>query len=527
RVEELRWLKDPLELANYVRSRLKKDKHVEMIDLVRMASSQMECVVSWNHLLDHTLAKGHVTSAVKLFNEMKKRGQFPDSHTYVIILRGLANHAHIASALTHALSIYHSMSAPNSRVTPAIMHTNAALKVCARAGNMDAMWSVASKIPERGPNAANNLTFTTILNALRLNAVVGELDNETEDEAALRKERVIVEGRRVWEDVIGKWRSSKLIMDEGLVCSMGRLLLVGSRPRDWDDVLTLVEQTMRIPRLVPRLGTPDRPEVPRPDQDPELIEKSATESVFLPVHAHAASIVKSNPLNYAVPSNNTLSLVEEACLKIVARNGASLYWNLLTDPATYAIKPDMNNLHMRLRMLRQNRASREALELIQRDIIDAGQTPFPGTFRIAMSTCLRDKNNTNSIKHATQMLDIMTSTFEDIDFKTASLYAELALGWPEGSGSDVITAIQKLEPIVRNIRMQLSVGREASYGMAGAKWLKREDREDAQMTLRRVYGLYDRVINKNEVPEEDKAKFRAERARLAAYIHRVTSKDAK
>jgi hypothetical protein len=70
RLAELRHLRDPLELATFVKSELRKDKSTEMLQLVRMASHSMECVVSWNHVIDHLLVKERVAEALKVYNEV-------------------------------------------------------------------------------------------------------------------------------------------------------------------------------------------------------------------------------------------------------------------------------------------------------------------------------------------------------------------------------------------------------------------------------------------------------------------------
>ncbi|OCL09395.1 hypothetical protein AOQ84DRAFT_22892, partial [Glonium stellatum] len=371
RLRELKYLQDPVRLADFVRDKLKRGQQKETLDLVRLASKEMECTVAWNHLIDDRLAKEQISIAMKLYNEMKKRAQIPDSYTYLILLRGMAINAHQSNALMHAMAIYHSMSAPNSRIPPSIMHTNAMLKVCARANNMDALWGVASKIPERGPGAANNLTFTTIINAIRQNLLVETPVGLGDREIAARKEEAVVQGRRIWEDVIGKWRAGDLFIDGQLVNTMGRLLLVGSRPRDWDDILSLVEQTMNIPRLVPRLGSEARtaaklPTIRAPDVPPEYrgpdehdMPGAATRrgDEFLPVVSKTVGNNNSNGLVFARPSNGTLSLVIEACLKTAARQAPTNYWTLLTDPHTYALQPDLENVHMLLRAHRAARAS--------------------------------------------------------------------------------------------------------------------------------------------------------------------------
>ena len=462
---------------------------------------------------------------------MKKRAQFPDSYTYTILLRGLSINAHSSGVLEKALSVYHSLYAPNSRVEPSIIHTNAALRVCARAQDMDALWGIAAKIPEQGPAAANATTYNTIINAIRQNMLLSAPRDESEEEAAARKERSIIEARRLWEDIAGKWRNADLVIDEELVCSMGRLLLLGARPQDWDDVLSLIEQTMDVPRLVPRLGTPQRKEAgfPQlrapnvPDEykfaDDHLApgQPATRGEEFLPF---TGSLAKR--LAFVKPGNNTLSLVQEACQKIAAPKAAQQYWDLLADPATYGLEADLNNLNQRLRVLRQNRSSAAAVELLQKDILEKGLRPAPGTFRIAMSTCVRDKNNHNSLKHASQILNSMTQTFEDVDVKTVGMYADLANTFPLAKGQDLIDALTSLYPIVKNLRLQLGVGGAERRRRHGATYLAGSERQDALTTIRKVYAVYDRLLLSNLIPEEQKQDFKKERARLSAFIHKQT-----
>jgi pentatricopeptide repeat protein len=70
RKRELRHLQDPLELATFVSNELKKNRVEEMLQLVRMASHSMQCVVSWNHIIDHYLATERVNDAIKVYNDV-------------------------------------------------------------------------------------------------------------------------------------------------------------------------------------------------------------------------------------------------------------------------------------------------------------------------------------------------------------------------------------------------------------------------------------------------------------------------
>lgn len=70
RKRELRHLQDPLDLAAFVKQELAKGKVEEMLQLVRMASNSMQCIVSWNHIIDHYLAKERVNDALKVYNDV-------------------------------------------------------------------------------------------------------------------------------------------------------------------------------------------------------------------------------------------------------------------------------------------------------------------------------------------------------------------------------------------------------------------------------------------------------------------------
>jgi len=69
--EELRWLQDPLKLANQVRATLEKGNEEKALALVRAASKSMTCIVAWNHILDHYMAQGKTKVAQKLYNEVE------------------------------------------------------------------------------------------------------------------------------------------------------------------------------------------------------------------------------------------------------------------------------------------------------------------------------------------------------------------------------------------------------------------------------------------------------------------------
>lgn len=400
---------------------------------------------------------------------MKKRAQKPDSHTFTILFRGLADLAHYPNALGTALQLYHSMSAENSKVQANIIHTNALLKICSRAGDLDSMWDIASKLPERGSYAANAWTFTTFLQTMREQAILSSKASDP-DTAALKREQMIIEGRKLWAVIVTRWRQGEIVVDEDLVCAMGRLLLVGSRPRDWDDVLSLVQQSMAIPRQVPALGTQARkhggqieirtqrvegpvrvvPQQFRGSNAPQnlRIEQSTEEDEEedqrpgiefedtyglekgqkLPSPSAAARAHARGMSLYAEPGNNTLSLLLEASLKTVAVDAGLSYWRLLTNPDDkYVIMPDSNNIHVLLRLLRQKRDSTTATNVLLHDMRELRLPYLHKTLRIALSACVRDATNAQVMDNAEKILDIMIEKFpEDADLNVLVQYIDVA-----------------------------------------------------------------------------------------------------
>ena len=69
-LQELKWLKDPLKLGDHTVRLLQHDDYQKALATVRLASKDVECTVSWNHLIDHCMSQGRVTDAVKLYNEV-------------------------------------------------------------------------------------------------------------------------------------------------------------------------------------------------------------------------------------------------------------------------------------------------------------------------------------------------------------------------------------------------------------------------------------------------------------------------
>lgn len=475
---------------------------------------------------------------------MKKRAQQPDAHTFTTLLRGFAWHAKFPLSAPRALAIYFSMYNENSPVKPNIIHTNAVLKVCALAGDIDGLLGVAAKLPSRGADAPNNFTFTTILNAIR-NAAAGDISGEKASPA--KRERTIqavLQGRKLWEEIRDRWVNGDLYLDEELVCAMGRLLLLGDNRQDWDDILSLVEQTMNIRRQAPRLGDSDKNpaahenEALGPPED--SIEGNVELQTLLPPQDHSraddedglltpmgnafAPIPAGPGRNQAAavrPGHNALSMLIYACMRLNLTHAAQNYWGILTNPdGQYNIKPDSENYHTYLRLLRLQRASRLAVELLEemkQGKLDARVQLQTKTFRIALSCCVRDKKNKNALAHAAKLVRMMTDTLPHPDARALSMYLELAMSQPSRDWRTLMGVIRGTELGMRNLRSLLA------YDPKGDK---KQSEEDVQALVRGLIGAFDVVLDlgNEEMEQEEKVRCREQRHTLKAYVTKFSNR---
>lgn len=458
--KELDCLKDPIKLADHVHHVLRCEQPDRALDLCRLASKNMPCTVSWNHVVSWHMGKKLISKAMDIYNEMKKRGQFPDSYTYMCLLKGFAqNKEHTMKAV----SIYNSMSSPTSRVKPSIMHTNAALRVCSLTHDMDALWGIVSKLPEKGPNAPDAKTYTTILQAIRHSAMGDEADPSL---MASQRQEAVNEGRRIWQEIITKWRAGELVIDETLVVAMADLLLISRRMEDWDDVLNLILQTTKLERLIAPLGSPERQtEHVRRDEEMDPLSQMPVEedyegfmptpsaNAFKPVTPPSRDPDRPNKRSYSLawihPGNAILSVLVRACTMMRTPKTANLYWDTLTAPP-YKVLPDLSNFHTLLRLLRINRSSQRTAHVIQRMHNEVGIQAIPVTYAMAMSVCARDHKNRNIIDIATDVVDDMDKHLDYPDIQTLEGYLSVAL--TTNNGPNIVKAINRLMLFKKDLR---------------------------------------------------------------------------
>lgn len=403
------------------------------------------------------------------------------------------------------------MYADNCPVKPSIVHHNAVIKVCARCNDIDALLGIAAKLPTHGAGAADNRTFTTVLNALRTDAWQS-LHDDTPQGKAERRHRASMQARRIWGEIIKRWEKGDIKIDEELVCSMGRILLIADSERTCRDILSLVTQTMGIqqPKSLIKMSPRDLRELdgreggspksdhemgrsPSPNEpvsDSDEVPDNVPGSEFFPL-----SKINSKQPPFAQAGCNTLSLVIDTCIRLRAIPAAQDYWGLLTDPdGPHNINPDSDNYHMFLRLLRIQRASRLALEIVRAMRSGRlGSEPIklePKTFRIALSACVRDIKNPNVLEHAAALVKMMLDTLMSPDIKSLELYLYVALSSEHSNDWRSLMSVLRGSVLgVRSLRNQMNYSKEKRTP---------SDEEDLVRLMRRLIGGFDIILRKGD-----------------------------
>lgn len=339
--------------------------------------------------------------------QMKKRGQQPNAQTFTIIFRGCARSDHPKLAVSEAVKLYQNMLSVG-RIKPNTIHLNAVLQVCAKVEDLDSMFNILSSSddPLRRPN---NLTYTTILNALRMKVDKeptgrGPYGGLEDKEARKEKQLVITRAKAIWEEVISRWKSGSLIIDEELVCAMGRILLLGGY-EDADAVESLIEQTMMLSRA----------------SNKGLAGREGTGGAALAITRPAIKAPGAPAITHALPGNNSLSMILEALEKTRRTTKAIKYWNVFTQH--YHVVPDANNWTRALRVFHRGKNSGRAVTNLQRMPSDLVTEKH---IRLAMKTCLRDNLNRSALENATAILKVMGQTPSTPDVQSLRGYLQVA-----------------------------------------------------------------------------------------------------
>ena len=401
---------------------------------------------------------------------MKKRGGKPNARTYTILLTGLRDSPKLPgfNPVQVAEGIYDSISAPNSEVKPDIIHTNAMLSVCQYRNDIESLWRIAGKLSEQGTGAPNMTTYTVILGALQFNAreEIKKMDVNDMDKIFARKSQLINDGKRVWADIVYRWKDEEIVPDSQVTNSMAELLTEGATEQDYYDVFSLYHQTMGIPILGSKppesaKGKPSRaweneqrarPQQTAPEENVPFVDENNRQIKLdrnghlreerVGVQSEEASDIDaeeaeenfdtlfdplpSGPVPDLLPQNKDLTMIIDACLSMGQGLGSGAkYWKYLTmESNSHQIKPDTPSIMHFLRLLRVSRASKMSVRVIEEQMIPTRNVDGKA-FHVALSTCRRDNRNHSCLLNGNAVMDLMGRSLILPDPRALQSYLDL------------------------------------------------------------------------------------------------------
>lgn len=474
--------------------------------------------------------------------QMKKRAQLPNAQTYTIIFRGCAESKHPLLAVSEAFKIYNAMLA-SSRLKPNQIHLNAMLELCARAQDIETMFTVLRSA--NGQRTPNNLTYTIILNALRYQRSnqINPNEDEKEQKAAVHASiaTTISRSKLVWDEVITRWGKSEIIMDEELLCAMGRVLLLGGAA-ETDSVLAMVGEVLGITRLrdgEPGLISPDtqtkaqsrtlsqskRPAKPKRIDTVEQFEEFDKGDDFDSTqpkdtgHAHPASnsTVPAEPTAMAkMAGNNTLSLIMRALVQAKRTKLAARYWDYFLQ--TFNIVPDRRNYRDYIDCLSTGAASGKAARVL----VSMPNTIADGNlYRRGILLCQWDAFNEKAFENATLIHNAMVRKLRVPDPRCMKLYLQVAMTsyrqfedkdkYPnvfdgkKAHAVQILTALDHVWEPMRRVTADLGYSDAATTSVTPKEAWQRlhPRREEIIEVARKFIGASDKILSQGVIAKKD------------------------
>lgn len=351
---------------------------------------------------------------------MKKRQQMPNDRTYTIMFRGLAECSNKELAVKTALKHWELLLKNRDRenaVRPNDIHLTAVLKVCARAGDMDALFNITNSMEESKLEATTG-TYSVIFNALRFSAKEEMQKLQTDEEKTAKRTELIGVTEGLWDEVCAKWKRGKFALDEALVCSVGRIFLEGTSDAEKMKAASIIRDTMNIPNFM---------------QDPN--------STGVGQNMLGIALGKKSPIRttdgmakFVIPGTNTLGLLLNAvCATIhsprqpyVGRRvrAAVNYWNALVQDCQ--LKPDENNCAGLFHTFRLAGASDWTAKLLESEKFpEHGRSA--AVHRMAMQACLNDNANPMVVENSKRIVDSMLQASRIPDLEVLNHHLRVAL----------------------------------------------------------------------------------------------------
>lgn len=519
---ELKWLPDKIKFAERIRKLLYEEKdEPKALALLRFGSKGQDrtfSTVAWNHMIKYHLDAGHSARAFDLFNDMKKRAQAPDAITYLFLIKGtvVPVDAHKKPSSVQVRRVVHildSMFASNSKVKPTLAHIEAAIR--AVQSDLDKIWEILALLPEEGSCAPSARTYGVVLTALAGN--MAQIKDDDPDIDKL-KAAVMDRAKDLWSTAVQAIQSGKMSNDPRLVVNMADLLLRSPQLRDWDDILNLVDQVAQLPRQVPDLDSSERniKHVPEALQLADTTP-SPTNPFKLTLGASEQRGKDKKLQRHIKLDAGILNLVLRACQKLREPKAAQSYWKLVVDEC--AVKPDIRSLNTMLSICNLNRTSARAAELCK-SMVDLKLQPTKYTFSTAMTACQRNWKSKASIKHAEEIVDVMSRLVVTPDVQVLHSYISLAM--TSEDGPLIVHAFNSIDDSLVSVRSLLSVG--SSHDR---KWTPTDRAEYLTQALdfyRYLISTIHKMMARNWVPTDQHKLWHARRSDLAAFADKLSKK---
>lgn len=443
---------------------------------------------------------------------------------------------HPKLAVGEAIRIYNTMLS-SSRLKPNVIHLNAILDVCARAQDLESMFVLLRSADKL--RAPNNLTYTIILNALRYQqSNYTDPEGKTEQDDIIKKsiELTIQRGRLVWDEVNSRWRKGEIIMDEELMCAMGRILLLGG-PKQTDALLALVAEVLDIPNL----DCGELPAAPKPDGEGPGAEPKGAEQK--PEGKRPPRQQKQQPQGPLKPiaGNNTVSLVMRALGQGRRTKLAAKYWDYLTQ--TFDIVPDRRNYLDYLDTLSTGNASAKVARTIQ---AMPSKLVNGSVIRRGILLCHFDTYNRNAFDNACLVFDAMRQKMRVPDAACLKLFLKVAVSndrkfedrsqYPTEGAAKLAYARQMFDALdrvwepLRLATNSLSYSKAATSSTSPEESWKRTymDRQELLDVARRFIAVSDKILSQSLLPiGSDDSKVTIIRRRvMAQYVLRAYGKQS-
>lgn len=147
---------------------------------------------------------------------MKKRGHFPNAHTYTIMLNGLSQHFEKMTGASKMRAIVSSLLS-DRRITPTVIHLNAVLKASSRV-NLDLAYEMLEKFRASGMDTQDGVTYDTLFRCInRTLAEIGTPDPKSDKPLSDVALQHVQDAQDLWKDVEAGWSGGSFTVDAQLI----------------------------------------------------------------------------------------------------------------------------------------------------------------------------------------------------------------------------------------------------------------------------------------------------------------------